>query len=198
VLRPELRSHLRGAARVPVAEPIAPDLREALGRASGGLPLPRVIGTLAHSPVVAKRVAVLLAGLLVKTRLPAREREIAILRVGWRCGCLYEFAGHVPIATGTGLSEREIAQLTDDDAAERLAPGDAALVRCVDELYDGNAVSDATWQALAGRWTQEELVELIATVGAYWMVANLLNAFRVPAEEGWPGWPSGAPPTGTS
>jgi alkylhydroperoxidase family enzyme len=196
VIRPELRQSVGGPARLPLRHDIPDDVLQTLRKIEGRESIHGVFATLAHSPVVAKRAAVLIAGLLGKTKVPAREREIVVLRMGWRCGALYEFAGHIGIGMNAGLTEEEIGRLTLDEDAARFSSDDAALVRLADELYDANAVSAATWDALAERWTQEELVELVAVAGAYWMMSNLLNAFRIQPEEGWPGWPDATAPTG--
>jgi alkylhydroperoxidase family enzyme len=155
-----------------------------------------VLGTLANSPLVAKRLSVLLAGLLGKGCLSPREREIVILRMGWRCGSRYEFTGHIGIGRDAGLTDDEIESITMDPASSGLPIGDAALIRVVDELYDGNAVTQATWDLLAERWSSDQLVEIVVVAGIYWTISGFLNAMRVVPEDHWPGWPNGVGPTG--
>jgi hypothetical protein len=52
-------------------------------------------------------------------------------------------------------------------------------------------VSDATWQRLATRWSDEELLELLVLAGYYRLVSGLLNSAGVALEPDTPGWPSG-------
>jgi hypothetical protein len=54
---------------------------------------------------------------LAKSTLPARERELAILRAGWRCGSAYEFGQHTVIAGRCGVTDDEIRALVRDDLA---------------------------------------------------------------------------------
>jgi 4-carboxymuconolactone decarboxylase len=49
--------------------------------------------------------------LLYRSTLPARERELAILRVGWRCRSAYEFHQHVEIGKKAGLNGAEIERV---------------------------------------------------------------------------------------
>jgi 4-carboxymuconolactone decarboxylase len=164
-----------------------------LRKVGAGDPILGVFGTLAHSPAVAKRVAVLIAGLFARTRLPAREREIVILRMGWRCGSVYEFSEHTRIGLECGLSDEEIIGTTEPSGSRRLAARDRILLEFVDELYDANAISDETWEKLEARWSPQELIELLVVAGAYWMVSSVLNATRVRLEDGAAGWPSTNP-----
>ena len=48
---------------------------------------------------------------LFKSALPPREREMAILRVGWLCRSGYEFHQHTRIGKDCGLSDAEIERL---------------------------------------------------------------------------------------
>ena len=65
--------------------------------------------------------------LLIKGHLPARVREVVILRVAWRTGSVYEWGQHVRIGRDSGLDDDEIAGLATEAAAVDLvgsrAPG---------------------------------------------------------------------------
>lgn len=126
--------------------------------------------------------------------LPAREREIVILRVGWRAGSEYEFGQHTAIGKKAGLTDAEVARLADCGTGT-WEPADEALVRLVDELCDADAVGDETWQRLAERWTDAELLELLVLAGYYRLVSGMLNSVAVALEPDTAGWPDGAAPT---
>jgi alkylhydroperoxidase family enzyme len=70
------------------------------------------------------------------------------------------------------------------------APADRALVDFADELCRTDDVTDPTWAALADRYDEAQLVELLVLGGYYRMVSGILNGARVPREDGVPGWPS--------
>ena len=46
-----------------------------------------------------------------RNSLPAREREVVILRVGYLCKSGYEWTQHVAIAQRSGLTDAEIARV---------------------------------------------------------------------------------------
>src|SRR6187431_3817343 len=56
-----------------------------------------IFTTLAWHPQLLKRWLVFAGHVLSKSTLPPREREIAILRMGWLCRAEYEFGHHVAI-----------------------------------------------------------------------------------------------------
>jgi alkylhydroperoxidase family enzyme len=116
-----------------------------------------------------------------------------ILRTGWRSGSEYEFGQHTTIGREAGVSEAEIARLADAGTGE-WSEDDRALVDMVDEICADNIVSDRTWQALAARWSEPQLLELVVLTGYYRLVSGLLNSAGVALEAHTPGWPEGATP----
>jgi alkylhydroperoxidase family enzyme len=163
-----------------------------------GSPVLNIFRTLAHNPRVARRFGLFVGGMLGKGTLPAREREVVILRMGWRCGCVSEFGQHTVIARSSGLSEDEIRAVTLPPGDHSWSEGDADLIAFSDELYEGNCVSDAVWSRLARRWSEAQLVELLMLGGMYWMVSGFLSSAGVQPEPGTPGWPAGRTPPGAA
>jgi 4-carboxymuconolactone decarboxylase len=149
-----------------------------------------IFRTLAHNEALSKGFFELGGHLLGGGVLPVREREIVILRTGFRSGSEYEFGQHTRIGRKGGLTEEEIARLADSDSGQWSAD-DAALVTLVDELCDENIVSESTWQALRTRWTDAELLELLVLAGFYRLVSGMLNSVGVALEPSVPGWPDG-------
>lgn len=154
----------------------------------GDTPL-NIFRTLAHHPKLLKRWLVFGNHLLAKSTLPPREREIAILRVGWLCRAGYEWGQHVKIGLGAGLSEDEIDRITRGPEAEGWSDSERALLRATDELHHDSFVSDETWTALAKHFETQQLLDLIFTVGQYHMVSMALNTLGVQLEVGAVGLP---------
>src|ERR1700694_1352900 len=69
-----------------------------------------IFATLARHPQLLKRWLVFGGHVLGKSTLPAREREIAILRMGWLCRAEYEWGHHVAIGKQVGLTDDDIRQ----------------------------------------------------------------------------------------
>ncbi|MDT7536553.1 MAG: hypothetical protein QOI82_138 [Actinomycetota bacterium] len=164
---------------------------EPLADGMPGLPPLNIFRTIARNEPLAKGFLSLGGHLLRGEGLPAREREIVILRTGWRSRSEYEFGQHTTIGMGVGLTAEEVGWLANVGAPGWSA-ADAALVAMVDELCAGDVVSDLTWSRLAERWSPEQLLELLVLAGYYRLVSGLLNSAGVALEAGTPGWPEGA------
>jgi len=182
--------------QAPRVAPLADDEMDAetralLGATSGDLrrgPILNIFRTIAHHPKLLKRWLVFGAHVLAKSTLPPRERELAILRIGWRCGSEYEWGQHVAIGRDSGLGDDEIRRV----AAGPEAPGwnafDAAILRAVDELHDDSFLSDASWNALTARWSTEQVIDFIFAVGQYTLVSMALNSLGVQLDAGVEGF----------
>ena len=148
-----------------------------------------IFDTLAHHPKLLKRWLVFGNHVLAKSTLPERERELAILRTGWRCGSEYEFGQHTVIGARIGVTEQEIARLATESIAG-WSEADGELVAATDELVCDHVLSDASWAALNARWNTQQVLDLIFTVGQYVLVSTALRSLGVEVEEDAPGWPT--------
>lgn len=160
-----------------------PELRERF--AGDDAPL-NIFATLARHPKLLKRWVVFANHVLTKSTLPPRDRELLILRAGWRCQSPYEWAQHVQIGLRDGIAEHEIAMVAEGPEASGWSAFDATLLRACDELHDTGRLTDATWAALAERYTEEQLLEVPMTVGQYHLVSFVLNTCRVPLDASVP------------
>ena len=140
--------------------------------------------TLVAHPKLLKRWGVFGTHVLYKSTLPARERELLILRTGWLCRSEYEWGQHVIIPRGCGVTDEEIERAKAGPEAEGWAPFDAALLRAADELHNDAFISDATWAALLERFDTQEMIDVIFAVGQYHVVSMALNSLGVQLDEG--------------
>ena len=124
---------------------------------------------------------------LFNGRIPQRERELAILRIGWLCRAPYEWGQHVDIAKRVGLSDEEIERTTQGSDAPGWSDHERAILRGVEELIADQAMSDATWDVLAQSWDEEQLIEYPMMVGQYVATAYVQNSLRVRLTEVNPG-----------
>jgi 4-carboxymuconolactone decarboxylase len=149
-----------------------------------------IFATLAHHRKLLDRFNRMGGFLLQKGLLPAREREIVILRVGWKSRSVYEFGQHTIIGGREGITAEEISALAKSQTGHTWSDDDAALIALADELCDHNVVSDQTWTRLATKWNEAELIEMVVTAGFYRMVSGFLNTMGVELDPGVPGWPA--------
>jgi alkylhydroperoxidase family enzyme len=148
-----------------------------------------IFATLARYPKLAKRWLVFGNHVLFKSSLPARERELVILRIGYLCKCDYEWGQHVVIGKESGLTDADLKRITEGPDAKGWKPFDALLIRAADELFADSFIGDATWKGLAERYNTRQLMDLVFTVGQYLTVSMALNTFGVPLDDGIQGLP---------
>jgi alkylhydroperoxidase family enzyme len=127
-------------------------------------------------------------GKLLNGKLPARERELAILRVGWLCQAEYEWGQHVIIGKRCGLSDDEIERIKQGADAPGWSPLDAAILRASDELHTDSCISDKTWHELAATYNDAQMIELVMVIGHYHLVSFALNSLGVQLEAGVKGF----------
>lgn len=175
----------------PVADPSTLDdeARELLANFEQDGEVRNIFATLIRHPKLLKRWTVFGNHVLFKSSLPAREREILILRAGWLCRCEYEWSAHAIIGRGSGLSDEEIERIADGPDAEGWSAPDAALLRAADELVEDKRISDTTWDALRGTWDVPQLLDIVFTVGQYVTVSMALNTLGVPLDDDMEGFP---------
>ncbi len=154
-----------------------------------GRPL-NIFGVLGRHPKLLKRFNLLGGFILNKGLIPERERELVILRVGWNARAVYEFGQHTVIGKRCGLTDDEIVALTKAAGEYDWSADDQALLAMADELTDDDCVTDTTWAALAARWDDAELVELLIVAGFYRLVSGFLNSAGVQLDDGVPGFPT--------
>jgi 4-carboxymuconolactone decarboxylase len=145
------------------------------------------LATLVRHPDLAAAFLPFNTRLLLRSTLPPRLRELAILRVARRSGCAYEWAYHTKIAAKAGLSEAEIeaagrGETAESDEVIDRSELDRAVLEAVDELAEGCNLSDRTWGTLAAYLDERQLMDLVFTVGAYVLLAMAFNTFGVEPE----------------
>ena len=121
--------------------------------------------------------------------IPLRDKELLILRTAWLSRGDYVWGRHNIMGQNAGLTDEEIQRITRGPDAPGWSDFDATLLRAADGLHLSRFVSEATWDALAERYTQEQLVEVVLIVGNYTQLTMFQNTLGVqlpPDIEGLP------------
>jgi alkylhydroperoxidase family enzyme len=113
------------------------------------------------------------------TSLPPRNRQQVIMRTAVLCRSEYEWGAHSRIGRNVGLSDADVARVLAGPAAPGGTPLESALLQAVDELYRGDAVGDATWDALAKDLSERQLLDVLFTVGAFRSAAYAINSVGI-------------------
>lgn len=139
-----------------------------------------VLSTLVRHPDLTRAYLPFNAYLLNGSTLSPRVREVALLRVVHRRNCDYLWSHHLPIAQRAGLSRDEIdairhGQLTDAT--------DQSVLAAVDDLIDDGTISTPTWEELGRHFTDDQRMDLVFTIGGYYLLAMAVNAFGIEDEK---------------
>jgi alkylhydroperoxidase family enzyme len=161
----------------------------------GVLARPHLLRFGLRHPKLARVFADMIDVAVLDGALDARTREVAILRVGWRIGSVYEWSNHVPIARRAGMTDAEILAVRAADAAV-LSTTDLLAIKVADEVLDRGSVAPATLAAARDVLGDgDELLELVAIPGFYRAIGAVLLTFAVPLEPGVDAWaPDGVGP----
>ena len=150
--------------------------------------------TLLHVPELVDAVMPFLVYAARETTLPARHRELLILRTAWLTQNGYLWADHAPTARLVGLTAEDVRRIAEGPAAPGWSPFEANLLRLADELYRNSSVRNAVWAALDERYDLLELVDAVMTVNQSTLLAMLLNSFGVqPDDDALARWPADVP-----
>lgn len=194
-----MRVHDRSRAPRP-SEPRIPPLpegerddraRELLAGVGVTGPATNIFTTLVRHPGLFRRWLPF-GGKVLAGKLPARDRELLILRTSWLCASEYEWGQHAPLGRQAGLSDDDLDRIAAGPDDPGWAPADAVLLRAADELHGDACIGDATWAALAERYDEAQLIEVPMLVGHYHLVAFALNSLGVQLEPGVTGFAESA------
>jgi 4-carboxymuconolactone decarboxylase len=139
-------------------------------------PIPAILGLLGHHPRLAGNWLAFSGDLLDHPELDPCDRELLILRVGWRTQCDYEWTQHARMGRRAGLSAAQIDAIAGDIDAYPGVERERDLLRAADQMIDRFQVDDGTWARLAAHYDERQLLELLFVVGSYLCLALVLNS----------------------
>ena len=152
-----------------------------------GMPLAPFFATLAHSPEFFAGYIDLGVTASIRSALPARVRELAILRTGWLHGAPYVWGEHVHSSRDRVLSSEEIERITQGSQAEGWDELDRAVLRAAEDLHADSMICDETWDLLASHLDARQLLEPPIVIGHYVTTAYVQNSLRTRLTDNNPG-----------
>lgn len=115
--------------------------------------------------------------------LPARWRELVVLRVAWRTKCQYEWAQHARPAARINIPAEQVAAVPVGATSPLFSPFEAILFSATDQLIAGYQIDDDTWRELMKELDASQLVELAFVVGTFVCVAMVLRSLGVQLDD---------------
>jgi 4-carboxymuconolactone decarboxylase len=141
-----------------------------------------IFTTLAWQPTLLKRINAYLGTFMRFSTLSAYDREVVVLRVASTARCRYELGQHLPIAADAGIAPDTVRALLDAPRLDGLVGTDRVLAEVTDAVLADGEVDDEVWSRLRAAYDEAQCVELLALIGTYRMVADLLNVAGVQLE----------------
>lgn len=150
-----------------------------------------IFQVLLNHPRLARTFNDMLATMLWHGALDPRLRELVIMRIGWLTECDYEWTQHWRVASGLGVCADDLLGVRNWPNYQGFGPAERAVLAATDDVVCDGAVSPESWAAcereLQGDTTV--LIELVTAIGAWRMVASILQSLKVPLEDGVSSWP---------
>jgi AhpD family alkylhydroperoxidase len=122
------------------------------------------------------------AYLLGAGKLPRKDAELVILRVGHLRNCEYELQQHRRLARSRGVDADLQAKIFEGPDAEGLTDRQRVLVTATDEFVVTRSVSPETWAALSSHLDRATLIEFCMLAGHYDMLAATIATLQVPLD----------------
>jgi len=147
----------------------------------GGDPGP-LVGALAHVPEMLEVAMPFLGAVLGPSSIPARTKELVVLRTSAVAECSYCVAAHTGVALDTGLERDEIVALRGEAPLPGAfaSPADLALLAWVDAVAGAGPVPAAVGDGLRLHYPEHEVVELTLLVGATLMLNRFCTSLGLP------------------
>jgi 4-carboxymuconolactone decarboxylase len=122
----------------------------------------------------------------LKTRVPPRLSEFAILVTAKLWRAQYEWYAHVPHAERAGVKPQTIRALRAGRMPTSAPKDEHVVYDFIKELYRSKRVGDKTYARMHALLGDEGMVEFVGILGYYVLIAMSLNVFRMGPPEGEP------------
>jgi AhpD family alkylhydroperoxidase len=157
----------------PVLAPVFDVFRNA------GREVPVLYRVLGNSPVLLKAWTDFAWPLRHEATTPRSLRELGILRVAQVTGADFEWRAHAEFALKVGVTQEQLDSMASWRSASCFSDDERAVLAFAEQLTNELHVDDATFAALADRWTPAEVVELTLTIAFYSCVSRVLNGLEI-------------------
>jgi len=141
---------------------------------------------LLRSPDLMSRTQQVGAYLRYSSSLPLRLNEFAILITARQWSAQVEWIAHHPLALKAGLAPAVADDLLQGKRPAGMKDDEAIVYQFCKELHETKKVGDATFKAMADKFGERGVIDLIGLTGYYTMLAMVLNVAQQPLPGGVP------------
>lgn len=149
----------------------------ASGPRGGGLRGP--FKALLRSPDLGDRVQRVGAYIRFESAIPAALNEMAILQTGRKWNAQFEFYAHREIGLQAGMRPAIADAIALGQRPDPMNADETIVWEFANELLETTEVSDPKFHAVANRFGEKGVIDLVSAIGYYSMVSMILNVDRV-------------------
>ncbi|MGA2569677.1 MAG: carboxymuconolactone decarboxylase family protein [Terracidiphilus sp.] len=159
--------------------------------------VPNMFRVMAHRPEIFSTMQAHFAAVLNTGTVPARLKELLIVRTSQVNDTPYCLASHTILAQNLGWTGDQLDNLADWPRRGDFTPAEKAALRLAETVTrDANAVTDEQFTELCDFYSEGEIVELLCAIGLFNYFNRFNNALRMePTRPGEGGPPQAAPAT---
>ena len=114
-----------------------------------------------------------------KRALPARLRELAILRAAIVGDSRFEYSQHMKVARMVGVSEDKLAAIKGWVTSDKFDPDERAVMATADEMVARNLIEDDTFAALKRHFTDAQIMEIVYVIALWRMHGMIVRALHL-------------------
>jgi len=170
--------------RIPMLErdQVPPEIRalyDALLQQRGVVP--NMFKTVANAPALAVGFAAFLKPLLSDGALPGWYKELVATRMSVLLGSYYAVTAHSLSAKLKGATEEHISAIKADFENGPFTEQEKMGLRCADRLHhSAREIDDVFYAKLKNVYSDQQILELIATAAAFEFFPRFVDALRIP------------------
>ena len=132
-----------------------------------------------RSPELGNRLQRVGEYLRFDTTIPHNLNEFAILITATEWNCGFEWYAHYPLAIKAGLGEDVAKDLQEGRRPAAMSADETMIYDFATQLHRQHQVSDRAYQAVAARFGEQGVTDLIGLLGYYDIVSMTLNVAEV-------------------
>lgn len=137
--------------------------------------VPNMFRVMAHRPEIFSTMQAHFAAVLNTGTVPARLKELIIVRTSQLNQTPYCLASHTILARKLGWTDNQLANLSEWALRDDFTPAEKAAIRLAETVTrDAHAVSDEQFAELRTHYSEGEIVELLCAIGLF----NYFNRFN--------------------
>lgn len=137
-----------------------------------------------RSPELLERVQKVGEYLIYHNSLDPRIFELSVMMLARQWTQQFEWRHHYPLALKAGIRQDTLDAIAQGRRPGGLADEEAIAYDFVSELLANKSVSDATYTRFLARFGEQNLADLVGTLGFYTSIAMVANVDRTPVEDG--------------